>query len=462
MRLDIVPLSQIHFGDRFRKDLGDINGLVDSILAKGIINPITVQARTDLPKPAIYLLVAGGRRFTAAGMAGLERIPVRVYDRPLSEEELRAIELEENIQRKDLHYMEETALVKELDLLHKKIHGEKISTSPDAPGHSMRDTARLLGKSVGSVSMDIKLANMIEEIPDLEWDKCRNKSEAMKLANRVEEQLVRRELTKRAEQVLATPDTSNGNAPNTQDAQLHRKKQMINSYIVGDFFEQSKKLLAGSFNFVEIDPPYGISLGDVKRRGHGVSVWDYSSDGYNEINADEYQIFLATLFERCYKLMTQHSWLVCWFAPEPWFEIVYQELHNAGFNTTRQVGVWTKDQAQTMNPNIRLGSAYESFFWAWKGKPTLNKPGTFNVFHEQQLPPKKKTHPTERPLTLMTRILETFAFPGSKVLVPFAGSGSTLLAAHQLKMFPVGYDLSQQYKDAYTLRVMEGPVNDLP
>jgi DNA modification methylase len=55
----------------------------------------------------------------------------------------------------------------------------------------------------------------------------------------------------------------------------------------------------------------------------------------------------------------------------------------------------------------------------------------------------------------MQKIMETFAFPNSKVLVPFAGSGVSLLAAHSLKMHPVGYDLSQQYKDSYILKVME-------
>ena len=450
MKLTVIPMSEIHFGNRFRKELGDIDGLAESIKLNGLINPITVHARDDLPGSALYLLLAGGRRFTAAGVAGIKEIPVRVYDRELSEDELRAIELEENIQRKDLHWTEKADLELEIDELQKRIHGEKTSTDPDAPGHSMRDTAKLLGRSIGSVSMDIKLAKMVKQLPELEWGKCRNKAEAMKLLNRVEETMIKREMAVRAEEVL-TP----AGGPKTQDAKDHRKKQIINSFVIGDFFEKSKDLEPESYNFVEIDPPYGIDLQAIKRRSHGVSVWDYSSEGYNEINADNYPQFLAALFKRCYELMSQHSWMVCWFAPEPWFDIVYQEICNAGFSTNRQCGIWVKDQGQTMNPNIRLGSAYEPFFWAWKGNPTLGRPGALNVFPQTPIAGQKKVHPTERPLPLMQKIMETFAFPNSKVLVPFAGSGVSLLAAHSLKMHPVGYDLSQQYKDSYILKVME-------
>ena len=54
---------------------------------------------------------------------------------------------------------------------------------------------------------------------------------------------------------------------------------------------------------------------------------------------------------------------------------------------------------------------------------------------------------------MIEEVLTTFAYPGSHILVPFAGSGNTLLAAHNLNMRSVGFDLSKEYRDAYTLRV---------
>jgi site-specific DNA-methyltransferase (adenine-specific) len=134
---------------------------------------------------------------------------------------------------------------------------------------------------------------------------------------------------------------------------------------------------------------------------------------------------------------------------------LYKLLNVVGFKTTRLVGLWVKPSGQTMNPGIRLASAYEPFFWARKGEPALARQGAINVWPFSPVSSTKKTHPTERPLELMSSIISTFAFPKSRVLVPFAGSGVSLLAAAQLGMLPLGFDLTQQYKESFTVKVME-------
>ena len=109
-----------------------------------------------------YILLAGGRRFDAARLAEIEEIPVRIYTKVLDDLEMRSIELEENIQRKDLDFIEDCNLKREIHRLHIAIHGAKVSTSPDASGWSMRDTANLIGRDHKTVSMDIKLADAVE------------------------------------------------------------------------------------------------------------------------------------------------------------------------------------------------------------------------------------------------------------------------------------------------------------
>jgi DNA modification methylase len=64
-----------------------------------------------------------------------------------------------------------------------------------------------------------------------------------------------------------------------------------------------------------------------------------------------------------------------------------------------------------------------------------------------------KVHPTERPIELMQDILQTFGHMGANVLVPFLGSGNTLLAAANLNMKAFGFDLSPEYKSEYILKV---------
>lgn len=87
------PISSIQVGDRRREDLGDIQGLADSIQRYGLLHPIVIDDAGNL--------VAGGRRLRACQQLGWDSVPVRQLG-TLTETELREIELEENLRRKDL------------------------------------------------------------------------------------------------------------------------------------------------------------------------------------------------------------------------------------------------------------------------------------------------------------------------------------------------------------------------
>lgn len=66
---DDVDIADIAIGDRFRKELGDIAGLADSIKEQGLLQPIGVTDRNEL--------VFGERRLRAFQSLGWSRIPVR-------------------------------------------------------------------------------------------------------------------------------------------------------------------------------------------------------------------------------------------------------------------------------------------------------------------------------------------------------------------------------------------------
>jgi ParB-like chromosome segregation protein Spo0J len=86
-------ISQISVGDRRREDLGDVAGLATSINRYGLLHPVVVDATGAL--------VAGERRLRATESLGESWIEVKQLDE-LSDAELREIELEENLRRKDL------------------------------------------------------------------------------------------------------------------------------------------------------------------------------------------------------------------------------------------------------------------------------------------------------------------------------------------------------------------------
>ncbi len=76
--------------------------LADSIRLHGLIQPVTVKATSD---GHFYELIAGERRWRAATEAGLSEVPAIVLD--VSDAESASMALIENLQRENLHYLEE-------------------------------------------------------------------------------------------------------------------------------------------------------------------------------------------------------------------------------------------------------------------------------------------------------------------------------------------------------------------
>jgi len=100
----IVPGSmqpRTHF------DEASLQGLAESIRSHGIVQPLLVRRRGDR-----YELIAGERRWRAARLAGLAKVPVVVKEVP--DDNLLEIALIENIQREDLNPIEEAQAYKKL------------------------------------------------------------------------------------------------------------------------------------------------------------------------------------------------------------------------------------------------------------------------------------------------------------------------------------------------------------
>src|ERR1700741_1834684 len=88
-------------------DESSLESLADSIRSHGIVQPLLVRRRGEG-----YELIAGERRWRAAKLAGIARVPVVVKDVP--DESLLEIALIENIQRENLNPIEEAQAYKKL------------------------------------------------------------------------------------------------------------------------------------------------------------------------------------------------------------------------------------------------------------------------------------------------------------------------------------------------------------
>ena len=220
--LCIVPRNQIIIGDRFRKEYTGITELAESIGGpEGLISPLAVRNFGDH-----YELAAGGRRIQAIDKLGWTSVSVRIYPKETDELTIRTVELAENIQRKQMNYSEEVAAMEEIHNLYITKFGEKANIGKaGAEGHSMRDTAKLLGVSPMTVSNNLKLAEAIKSIPQLA--ECKNQKEAMTLLDKMQETILISEITKRAERERSErPDKV--------------RDELIASYKVADFFSSGK------------------------------------------------------------------------------------------------------------------------------------------------------------------------------------------------------------------------------
>jgi ParB/RepB/Spo0J family partition protein len=434
----MVSISDIIVSDRARKELGDLAAMEKSMMERGLIQPLAVK-RLDNGK---FILLAGERRFRVLEKNKVPTIPVRIFNRELNDYEMKSIELAENFYRKDFEYWESDALLKEIHELNQKIYGVR-APGPGQTGWTLNDTASLAGITNASVSTAIKRAEIRESFPDLFVD-CKTQKDATKVIKKMDELITKDNIARRLE-------------ANREGSKLN---QLSKYFVTGNCFELLAKVPDNIMHLVEIDPPYAIDLRDLKKTD-GESI--YQVEEYNEIDRDIYieghnnptnsWQGIRRLFQECYRVMADHSWLICWFAPEPWFEPIYKELINAGFNTTRMCGIWNKGFGQSKRPEIHLANSYEMFFYAWKGRPALNKQGRSNVYTYTPVPPPQKTHPTERPLELMKEIYDTFAFTGSRVLIPFLGSGVGIIAADHLAMSPIGFELSKSYRDSFLVKL---------
>ncbi len=111
-----------------------IQELADSIKQYGIIQPLILQK-----KDKFYVIIAGERRWRAAKLAGLKKIPAIIKD--YSPQEIMEIALIENLQREDLNPIEEAIafqnLIKEFNLKQDEV-AERVSKSRVAITNSMR------------------------------------------------------------------------------------------------------------------------------------------------------------------------------------------------------------------------------------------------------------------------------------------------------------------------------------
>ena len=134
IELDIDRIQRGKYQPRQNFDQESLQELADSIRSQGIVQPVVVRPEGDH-----FELVAGERRWRAAQLAGLQKIPAVI--RELDARSAAAIALIENIQREDLNPLEEAhaflRLIEEFDLTHQQV-ADSVGRSRAAVSNLLR------------------------------------------------------------------------------------------------------------------------------------------------------------------------------------------------------------------------------------------------------------------------------------------------------------------------------------
>jgi ParB family chromosome partitioning protein len=421
-------INEITIGDRQRKDLGDLDVLANSIKEFGLIQPIILAQHATSGDVS---LVAGGRRLAAVKRLGwleLEHGRDFIWRIELENEtkslRLKAVELEENIRRKDLSWVEQIRAKAELLSLMQSIHGSARMGAPTrserlgltTSGFGVNKLAAMLGESNAQTSKDLELASMIEKIPTLA--KADTKESA------------RRQVS-----ILGAVHSMYQNASAKQAASASPTKPLLWTLHEGDFRDTSKVVQDGVADLVYTDLPFGVSLSQMSKHDKGVVSYDDSRDSVTES--------LCKLAAESFRMLHDDRFAVFWFGFNYYGQLL-QSLKDVGFNINPVPVVWYKHTRSTENPNTRYANAYDPAIIAMKGSPVFIRPGNTNVVDIPAVAPSAKLQIAQQPVELVERFLLDMTVVGATIVDLCAGSGTTGVASVKNKRNVVLFEREPQ------------------
>ncbi|MGU8265405.1 DNA-methyltransferase [Clostridium perfringens] len=247
--------------------------------------------------------------------------------------------------------------------------------------------------------------------------------------------------------------------------------------LIGDCREVLKKIPSKSVKLVITSPPYNI----------GKPYGKYK----DKIPLNEWEDLIHDVTKEIYRVLTDDGSFFLNLSPIPYGEdkeilplpfIAYNIMKNNKFYLRNMI-TWTFNNMQ--NCTKRLSGRYENILWGVKDLKNYvfnldevripyitqndkrltgigRNPTDVWYFDRVNNMTKKKynlEHPTIYPLAMIERIVKMASNEGDTILDPFAGSGTTLVAANLLNRNGIGIELDKKYKAEIELRLKIGRFN---
>lgn len=191
-----------------------------------------------------------------------------------------------------------------------------------------------------------------------------------------------------------------------------------------------------SVNAIITDPPYGIN---------------YVSQTGARIKNDKAQ-FIWFLYD-AFRVLKSGGTLLCftrWDVEQTFIDAI--EL--AGFRVKSEV-IWDKVYHGMGDTKAAFAPAHENIVFAIKGKYSFPGGRPKDLVTFSKLGSAQMIHPTEKPVGLIANLITAVTKPDDLILDPFAGSGSTLVAAKKSGRRFIGVELDDEYYEKARRRIEE-------
>ena len=245
----------------------------------------------------------------------------------------------------------------------------------------------------------------------------------------------------------------------------------LNTILSGDCIEAMQSLPSECVDLIFADPPYNLQLrGDLHRPDNSkVDAVDDAWDQFSSFKA--YDEFTAAWLKEARRLLKPDGAIWVIGSYHNIFR-VGAALQDAGFWILNDV-VWRKSNPMPNFRGKRLTNAHETMIWAGKDE---NSKYTFNyealktlnegiqmrsdwvlpicTGHERLKDAAgEKAHPTQKPQSLLHRVLVGSTNPGDVVLDPFFGTGTTGAVAKMLGRDYIGIEREDSYRAVAEKRI---------
>lgn len=202
------------------------------------------------------------------------------------------------------------------------------------------------------------------------------------------------------------------------------------------------------------DPPWNVAIGKDSNPRHRQRRGLQNDD----LSPEAFASFLASFAAAVIPHLAGDAYVVLGASEWPTLDRV---LRDAGFHWSATV-IWVKDAFVLVRSQFHR--RYEPLWYGWLANGSSSYQGRRDLddVWEVPRPRRSKHHPTMKPVELVERALEASSAPGDRVLDPFGGSGSTLIAAERTGRVASLVELDARYCDvilarweAFTGRVAE-------